>query len=410
MQINYFNPRYQKIKKNEQQNIKTNISDYIKYICEDENGIIPFPNYKYNDKIIITLTSFPKRINNVKTVLESILSNSILPAKIVINLSIEEFVNKENDLPHDLQKFIYINKIIEINWVKNNTTVWKKFIPTLLKYPNAFVLCIDDDFEYPKNFIQTFFNKHIEKPNSPLVGQIYKIFKNYNQHSGCSTLDSLRYIKNYISILDREIYNLGDEDTFMTYCYKRAGIQQEYVGQTFGNNMKSISTNDSYSKLHKINVKSSWNIISSKYDNINLDHLSNNTYVLLNEMFNHENNLDKIIKIINNIQIEKHFKNHTKTYCILGVPIKESGLKIEKEMLSWLTKKYDVISIKQNMPCDLFEYPAILCAQQLSIDSKESVLYLHAKGSFNDNIFQPLIRNLWEDEFINHYDEYMTIQ
>lgn len=417
MDIKYFIARPQQIAQIQKKeklisNIESSnkIDDYIKYICEDENGIIPEPNYDYDDQIIITITSWIKRINNVKLVLESILNNSMLPAKIVINLAIEEFLNKEKDLPSDLLEFIKQNKIIEINWVKHNTLVWKKTIPTLLKYPNALILCIDDDFIYPQNFIETFYNKHKELLNIPLVGQIFKIFNDYNQHSGCSTLDSFKFIKNYIKILDKEIYELGDEDTFMTYCYKRAGIHLEYVGQLYGSNMKQIQENNmSYTQSHHIHTKSNFNIISKKYDKINLDYLNTNTYEILTNTIKNKKNYNELIKIINNIQIEKHFNKHNKCYCVLGSILNNEGIKIEQEMLNWLSQKYDVISIKQLKPYNLFEYPGILFALKLSIDSNENVLYLHTKGAYNQGFYQSHIRNLWKDEFINHYDDYIKL-
>jgi len=45
------------------------------------------------------MTSWTMRISNVKNVIQSILDNTVLPYKIIINLAIEEFSNKEKDLP-----------------------------------------------------------------------------------------------------------------------------------------------------------------------------------------------------------------------------------------------------------------------------------------------------------------------
>jgi hypothetical protein len=99
--------------------------------------------------IIVSLTTWKKRIGNIPTVLNTILKQTMSPYKIVINLSSEEFSNKEKDIPEDVLKFIENNKTIEINWVEGeNSRQWKKFVPTMLKYPNDWVICIDDDKLY----------------------------------------------------------------------------------------------------------------------------------------------------------------------------------------------------------------------------------------------------------------------
>ena len=55
------------------------------------------------------------------------------------------------------------------------------------------------------------------------------------------------------------------------------------------------------------------------------------------------------------------------TTCVLGVLLSDHGKQIEQYMLSWLTKKYNVISVRQPLPGSLFEYPALRYAQLFSI-------------------------------------------
>jgi len=62
----------------------------------------------------------------------------------------------------------------------HNTKIWKKSIPALLKYPNSWILCIDDDFLYPNDFIETFSNAHKNNPNIPLSGVNLRMHANHN--------------------------------------------------------------------------------------------------------------------------------------------------------------------------------------------------------------------------------------
>lgn len=106
--------------------------------------------------IIVSLTSWPKRIGNVATVVKSLLNQDIQPDIIQINLSKDEFKNKELDLPEDLVELVKNNKTVEIEWVKGNDGVFKKIIPTLKKHygEDYYLLSVDDDYIYRNDYIK----------------------------------------------------------------------------------------------------------------------------------------------------------------------------------------------------------------------------------------------------------------
>ena len=92
--------------------------------------------------------------------------------------------------------------------------------------------------------------------------------------------------------------------------------------------------------------------------------------------------------------------------CVLGVLLSDNGKKIERYMLSWLTRKYNVISVRQPVPGTLFEYPALRVAQLLSTEREEPVLYLHTKGAANSRRFQRQTLNMWMHEFVEAKEKY----
>ena len=55
-----------------------------------------------NHKVVVTMTSWPKRIGNCHWVVKSILNNTVKPDAVYLNLSVAEFPNKDADLPKDL--------------------------------------------------------------------------------------------------------------------------------------------------------------------------------------------------------------------------------------------------------------------------------------------------------------------
>ena len=201
-------------------------------------------------KVIVSLTSWPKRIHNVPYVINSILQNTVKPDQIVLNLSEEEFPGKELDLPDVLMDFVN-KRVLELLWTPGNLKAFKKFIPTMKKYPDDVIIAIDDDFIYPEDFIETFVTKHNECPNSPLSGN-QVMLHGANAHCGCASLIKSAYFGSFIDdLFDEEVLKLEMDDVFYTYCAALNATYYQYVGKLFFMNMKSLNPIDSLSEGNK---------------------------------------------------------------------------------------------------------------------------------------------------------------
>lgn len=213
-----------------------------------------FKKNSKSERIIVSMTSWKKRINNVSNTINSIVENSFRPDLIVLNLSLEEFPNKEKDLPDEILQF-QKDKILEIEWVKGNTKAFKKIIPTLRKYPNDAIICIDDDFIYPKDFISTFVEAHKRYPANPLSGNLATI-ADVQAHCGCASLVKAEYYGPYLNdFLDDEIIKMGMDDVYYTFCASMNNCFYRYVGKLYTINMESnnpidgLSSQKQYSNL-----------------------------------------------------------------------------------------------------------------------------------------------------------------
>lgn len=105
--------------------------------------------------IVVTLTSWTKRINNVKRVVESIMDNTVQPDRVYLNLSSTEF--KGIPLPKDLVDYFKSDNRLIINWVPGpNTKSMKKIFP-ILKYldDGDIIIDADDDILFPKDLIES---------------------------------------------------------------------------------------------------------------------------------------------------------------------------------------------------------------------------------------------------------------
>lgn len=112
-------------------------------------------------KIIVTLTSFPTRINNVWLVVESILRQKIKPDKIILWLSKEQFDGFES-LPGKLIK--QTKRGLEVWFVDGDIRSHKKYYYAMQKFPEDLIITVDDDILYRDNLIQLMLKYHDDYP------------------------------------------------------------------------------------------------------------------------------------------------------------------------------------------------------------------------------------------------------
>lgn len=122
-----------------------------------------------NNTLIISMTSYPARINGVASVWKSILDQTVPRDKYhcVLVLAEPEFPNKK--LPEELQSLIN-NKSVELIWYPRNILSHKKLMPVLAKYPDNPILVTDDDIRREKTWVEMFMKDHEEHPNDIIAG------------------------------------------------------------------------------------------------------------------------------------------------------------------------------------------------------------------------------------------------
>ena len=78
------------------------------------------------ERIIVSMTSYPKRIMNIeKSIFYLLTKQTVKPDEIHLWLSIEEYPNQYNDLPENIRLLIDSDTII-LHWVQKNTYVHKR--------------------------------------------------------------------------------------------------------------------------------------------------------------------------------------------------------------------------------------------------------------------------------------------
>ncbi len=115
-----------------------------------------------NEKAIISLTSWKKRINTVSRTIFS-LQKQCPGFHIVLVLSEDEFPKKEEELPEVLLTFLDTN-VFELLWVKKNYKAFKKWLFTAQKYPDVPIITADDGCVYVRNYAEELYQEWLKYP------------------------------------------------------------------------------------------------------------------------------------------------------------------------------------------------------------------------------------------------------
>lgn len=114
-------------------------------------------------QMIVSLTTFPDRINDVWISISSIMNQTRKAKKILLWLSKEQF-SDDYQLPESLLKLQ--NRGLEIRMCEDDFMPHKKYFYAMQEYPNDIIVTIDDDIFYPGNHLEKLWEKHLEYPDA----------------------------------------------------------------------------------------------------------------------------------------------------------------------------------------------------------------------------------------------------
>lgn len=125
---------------------------YFKLSILNKSFYLPKNNLRLNrNLIIVSLTSFPARINKVWLTIETILRQKEKPDIILLWLYKGEFNGKES-LPNSLLRLE--KRGLEIRFCDENLMPHKKYFYTMKEFPDASVITLDDDMFYPLDLVE----------------------------------------------------------------------------------------------------------------------------------------------------------------------------------------------------------------------------------------------------------------
>lgn len=127
-------------------------------------------------RIIVSLTSYPARINTVHLAIRSLLAQKTLPDVVVLWLCKSDFPNREADLPQSLRDVLWHD--VEVRWVDEDLKPHKKYFWALQEFPNDHVITVDDDLLYRNTMIGNLLAMHEEYPHAVVASRTHLIMFN----------------------------------------------------------------------------------------------------------------------------------------------------------------------------------------------------------------------------------------
>lgn len=120
---------------------------------------------------IVSLTSFPGRINEVWITIETLLRQSFKPDQLILWLSEVQFPDKIVPTTLlDLKK-----RGLQIEFVKDDIRSHKKYFYAFQKYPDSAIITVDDDVYYPTDTLKYLIDASKKDEKAVIANRAHKI-------------------------------------------------------------------------------------------------------------------------------------------------------------------------------------------------------------------------------------------
>lgn len=124
-------------------------------------------------EVVVSMTSFPQAIAYAMRAVQSLLSGTVLPDKLVLYLTFAQF--GEKGIPAELRALAARNPIFEVRNFDPDIRSYRKLIPALRDYPEAIIVTVDDDVHYHPDMLRDLLRLHARHPHAVLAHRARRI-------------------------------------------------------------------------------------------------------------------------------------------------------------------------------------------------------------------------------------------
>lgn len=126
-----------------------------------------------SEKIVLSFTTFPPRIDTVWQTAYTLLSQTVKVDHVILWLASTQFESMDA-LPDSLKRLTKYG--LEIRFCED-LRPHKKYYYAMQEYPDAIVITVDDDVYYPSFLIERLYKKHQEFPDAICCNWAHRIIK-----------------------------------------------------------------------------------------------------------------------------------------------------------------------------------------------------------------------------------------
>lgn len=186
-----------------------NYKDDLKklFLLSENESLENFQVYKTNNIkeksvinkqfVLVSLTSHPGRVNTLNKCIRSLLNQSYKNYVVNLYLSVDQFTDKEDDLPSELIE-LQKNKKFKIIWVNDDLKPHKKYFYAMQEYKDIPIITVDDDIIYDTHMVEKFMNNYSKFPHNILCMRANMIMfkENGNFRKYTNWIYDCKFIKN----------------------------------------------------------------------------------------------------------------------------------------------------------------------------------------------------------------------
>lgn len=121
-------------------------------------------------QLIVSLTTYPGRIDSVWLTVSSLLQQTMKPYKVILWLAEEQFAGR--GIPKSLERLK--GRGLEIRFC-GDLKSHKKYYDVMAAYPDYYIVTADDDIFYPENHLEELWKGHEKNPGAVVCNWSHQI-------------------------------------------------------------------------------------------------------------------------------------------------------------------------------------------------------------------------------------------
>lgn len=115
-----------------------------------------------DESVIVSMTTFPARIDYVHLSIKSLLNQTVKPGKIILWLAKDQF--RDVEIPESLRKLCEYG--LQIRYCEEDILAHKKYYYAMREFPDHTIITYDDDIIYPEDSLEKLLRMHQQHPKA----------------------------------------------------------------------------------------------------------------------------------------------------------------------------------------------------------------------------------------------------